>query len=188
MQYNRQPQKRVRDFVVIGTPRSGTHMLASALDSHPDIRCLDFQEYLPVDWLGGGEGPVVGEILHDLAGLKNITVPADKIIILVRNPSHVFLSRKKMYAGSVAHIVRDGKVERVREDFPLIPTMAIAQEVSRMKDYARENNLLVVSYEELCGGKDVEGINFQVVPKLCDCLGVPRKQLTTITEKLPVDK
>ena len=76
------------DFYIVTKPHSGSHMLASAINSHPDVSCGG--EYGFVDRRAPyGEGQVVGCITHMKAfnsARGSVSLDdVDKVIVLVRH-------------------------------------------------------------------------------------------------------
>ena len=80
------------DFIILTVPRSGSHMLASALDSHPDICCIGEVGKRPLyDWLGTSGGEIKGGIV-DVPCRWQIT-PEHKVICLTRDPAEIARSK-----------------------------------------------------------------------------------------------
>jgi hypothetical protein len=121
-------------------------MLASALDYHPDIQChgeIDTPRY---GWLGSVSGRVEGWITHlkafNLGRPKRNIADADKVIVLVRD-----LSKRPEYDG---------------EDNDLLSLTNLAGRVDHM----------IVDYEMITGGENIEEIPEPIARELCEFLGV----------------
>lgn len=163
-------------FCILTRPRSGSHMLASALDSHPDIQCKG-EPYHPdrYPWLGEKPADIQGEIIHCkyvIKGYINLD-DYDKIIVLLRD-----LSKRKMYKdeGKVRHFTEPTTVERI-DGHPIQPRHTVQDLMACVGD--RDHT--VINYEDLLNYRDRD---IRVLPSgygrhLCGFLGVEYQPLKT---------
>lgn len=75
------------DFYLLFLPRSGSHMLVSALNSHPEISCEHRDEDVEIS-----EGKIKGRAMKFLQANQN----KKKVIYLTRNKADRLKSLKKM--------------------------------------------------------------------------------------------
>lgn len=164
-------------FYILTKPRSGSHMLASALDSHPDIQCHGEAVYMPrmesAKWLGKNPGRVEGWIAqYDMFGPKsvprlNINTP-DKIIILTRDHT-----RRIPHKVTHAHYVIPS-IEQYEPDCSYAPV-----DYSPLFELAKHKPTLVLSYDDMTGNKDIRKLPQEYSDMVCDFLEVERAELTT---------
>jgi len=141
-------------------------MLASALDSHPDIQCRGEkgQRHDYQDWLGTKPGEVSGCITHFNAykfTRENTKITdVDKVIVLLRD-----ISKRKGYKGK-SHYCEPATaqhVKGVRYDYvsplPLL-------------NLSRHSDRLVLHYELLTNNEDMREIPEKFAREICEFLGV----------------
>lgn len=107
------------DFYIVTDPHSGSHMLASALDSHPEIQCkgeVGWRDYS--DTLGVNKGKVLGGITHSKAynfTRENIKLSdVSKVIVLLRGVSDRLLDftrGKDRIVFRYEHLTRDRHID-----------------------------------------------------------------------------
>lgn len=167
------------DFHILFLPRSGSHMLVSALNSHPDIDCTHS------DQGHHGRGFIKGHA-H--------TVPehaSGKVIVLVRNS----VDRMKSFYTTMPDQIKDNHTYEPltvqRKDIHKIDRQiekAIAKTDKWLERCKELHDVLYVSYEDLTGGKDVRVIEQKWTNLICDHIGVLRLPLTTKLHKPTVDE
>lgn len=130
-------------FVILTCQRSGSHMVSSALNSHPEIHCVG--EVDNIDPLNN----VYGEIKHynqdpDLDKY-------DRIIHLIRDPESVAMSRQSQRISHEPHNLGDQKHETHELDGEQVKKEA--QHIKEIQDEMRlrvENlDHLEVNYEDI---------------------------------------
>jgi len=154
-------------FVIFTTQRSGSHMVSSALNSHPDIHCVGETENIaPLS-------QVYGEIKHynqnpDLSRY-------DKIIHLLRNPEDVAKSRQSQRIKHDPHNFGEQEHEIHKLDKEQVKVES--RRIAELQRVARKQakNALEVTYEEIVA----EGYD-----KILDFLGVSRQTLQSGYKKL----
>jgi len=194
------------DFVIVSSPRSGTHFLESALASHPRIHgrgecvlrfCRSLappSKYVFINKPGHLNGAIVMYAqIRDFEQMFG-SIHEFKAIHLLRNPRDAALSRaqkesdrKLMGAKYKAHRrMQEGpqqhtsiSAERVNEFYEKIKK---DQEVFR-KFIEGHPNLLEVTYEDLTNNSQVHKLAEEPARRLLSFLGVPYKSLTTTLRK-----
>ena len=152
------------DFFVLFLPRSGSHMLVDALNSHPEIDCTH------VDGGAGGKGGMKG---HAQCNTTNVT----KAIVLIRNGRDRALS-------SYTSLVPENHVYQpttVRRTFCPEAVIRKQEEKTRrwLQDVRKLDNRLEIHYEDLTGNRDIREIPQGYSHKICDFLGIERRILKT---------
>jgi hypothetical protein len=148
------------DFIILTSQHCGSHLLATALDSHPKIRCfgelvlIKGAMKLPGDQVeeARDQGLLIGGIVHlnQRAQAKG-RVEAAKVIRL---------ERPKGRSDSGKSIPGGGKIsDQAAKEF--------------------SDRILDVKYDELTGGKQVEWLPVDVSTRLCVFLEVATLQLGT---------
>ena len=164
-------------FVIIASRRSGTHLLASLLNSHPRLKCYD-EIFLSRKWklmfgrkelkkLEDKEGCIVmyRHFLR-LSGKQRGLITRSKVIHLMRKnlDNHV-----KSYEKKSDKVNLD-----LRRDFRKKEIIRFRERVFNGK---REfSHLFEIYYEDICGDKDIKEYKNE---KLLDFLGVKPIKLTT---------
>jgi hypothetical protein len=192
--YLRRLRLAYRDFAIVCHARSGSHLLASALDSHFQIHCQ--AELLQL--LGRPDAPyaavcqaprgaVNGAIImyHQWSIARALKLAPSKIIHLLRHPERTALSnlRNEIHRrrhGSIhnPHASRSDFSPQLR-DFP-VENGRLHQYASRIRRAQQEftrtlpQPRLEITYEELCGDHDVFAINRDAAMKITDFLKVAR--------------
>lgn len=177
------------DFIIVSLPRSGSHMLASALDSHPDIQCEGEYGMIEKFPLGRTEARLRGCIVQGYHILGQIALPTGwataKIIKLTRSIDQI--------ADSLHATNDDGQsysqhLEPVRQQMPGgKPTQKtwsrINDEHEAILNWLLLRQYLTVTYDALSGGKDCRAIRWEQAHRICDYLGVERHPLIPKTHK-----
>lgn len=182
--------EKTLDFLILATQRSGSHMLASALNSHPDISCQG-EIARKDEVIEASEGNVTGAILmYNNWRAFGRRFEAGKIIHLVRDAKSTSWSRlansidKKLEKQDHRAHFRE-KVERsfeINAKRAREVEAAISAEVNRMRAKLKETGIrrMEVKYEELtCGGLSVSRIDPIVSRCLTSFLGVDPAELST---------
>lgn len=181
-------------FAILAQQRSGTHLLATLLNSHPELDMFD--EYYavasnyelpvkPIEELNDGEGMILmfnhmvtKELMDDVEAL-------DKRIYLYReNVRNQAKSHLKIDRGGTTHAK-----EEVDQQFNL----SEHDIVSRVEDIQRNRQELRrllpddtfwITYEDITGGEHIESTE---LPGLCDYLGIESQTLNTNLQKINAD-
>lgn len=178
---------KIYDFFILTAQRSGSHMLASALNSHPSISC-EGELGRPDDVIKSSKGEVKGAILmYRHWHMFGDQFTARKILHLVRDPYNIARSRlaneqdkKQKKWEHEAHFR-----EKVSREFELDGKMlgevrdAVKDETRRIRNDLRQTLHMEVSYEELTGDVSVTEIPQEVSDKLTSFLEVPSASLST---------
>jgi len=179
------------DFLIVCHQRSGSHLLQTFLDSHPEINCLG-EIGIDDPWsVMQGCKYRGGILMYNRVGFLKSQVP-DRFIHLIRNPRMTAVSavknsalRKRTGAGHNAHRIRGGDPKpdiQVDMDTVNRRTAHIKGRQKRMSRLLRtyRRPILTVTYEELTdGGKDVEFCPEGVMRRLTEFLGVEPVRLRT---------
>lgn len=158
------------DFHILFLPRSGSHMLVNALNSHPEL------DVTHSDQGHHGKG--------NLKGHAQCVVNDDvkKAIILIRNSkdrTNSFFTNLAEKTGS-NHSRVPVEVERRYPDKAAnryknqeIKNKRFFESVSKIKD------ALLISYEDLTENKSITEFPEEYSFKICDFLGIERRILVT---------
>ena len=183
--------ERSFDFLILTTQRSGSHMLASTLNSHPDISCegeVGREDAVIV----ASPGSISGAILM-YSGWRTFgkRFEASKIIHLTRNPANTAKSRlansqdkKKGKSRLGAHFF-----EAVDREVTISEKRAgeveadIRSSINRMRLAIDDIPHIEVSYEDLTGDASVTEIAVDVSRRLTSFLEVSHAKLTTTLVK-----
>lgn len=165
------------DFAILSLPGAGSHMLASALDSHPQISCSG-ETGLNYSWLGTA-GEISGHIIrpHQTEQVPVTT----KLIVLLRDPKGAMLSR-------AARVGRYHYLEPITISNPDVSyAESYLQHYREMdeeiKDIAQQYPHIVISYESITGNDDIREIPERQAKCICAFLGVRYQPLKPKTHK-----
>ena len=170
-------------FVILAHQRSGTHLLASLLNSHPDLRCYGEvslshrRKTLPLGWknlykLGKNEGCILmyTHFLRKESKNKNFIkfIKKAKIIHLTRinTKNHLKSLFKK----------RNAKFETKK-------AKVVQKSIESYKKRVFKHNfkhVFNITYEEICNDNNITEYEN---PKLLNFLGVKPRKLTTKLDK-----
>ena len=152
------------DFLIIGLPRSGTHMLGTALNSHPDIQCRNEDEQ-PL------YGPCTGRVFTRLDNLP----AAEKYIVITRP----WIERvASWHSTGTSHLCKPG-----------LPNVLAGRNDSLPKDdhkliaFAMKHHAYRISYDEVTCGSDMRQIPDRIAVEICDYLDVIYRPLVPRTYK-----
>lgn len=171
------------DFIILTLPRSGSHMLASALNSHPDICCLGelFRKPPLYDWLGTGNGITGGIVWPDNFN----QVKTKKVIGLIRNPRDMAYSAVRKIGNDECYVdhallpcsalSRDPGQKRI--DSMLRRSQALAKLLDKLPD------ALILTYEMITNNMDIRIVPVEISTRICSFLGVPPYLLQPRTYK-----
>lgn len=166
------------DFCLVALPRSGSHMLASALDGHPEIDCFG-EHRVPQDGTRHSQG-IMGKLVH------GTPIPAaSKYIFLYREPLAIQASRLRLNRDGLLHEYREGDTIYAR-DTSRMPSGfidAIRAEREEVLAELEGTDHIIVSYESLCAGQDTEALNAEQATRICRFLGVAERELRPKTRK-----
>lgn len=163
------------DFAIMSLPRSGSHMLMSALHSHPEITMkgeLRMKEKFP---LPASEGALRGCIcpsysLPNPAGISAST----PIIFLKRDIQEI---DRSPYHQHLAPAPVDDVVPPKSRLSYLYNQLVLLEKFIE----SRKAPKLEIWYDELCGGEDVRVLDQS--ERLCCFLGISEQPLRPLTYK-----
>jgi hypothetical protein len=170
------------DFVIFTPGRAGSHLLASLLNSHPDIACEG--EFGRVDSLINPDdlyGSVHGCILSF----------SQRNLLLKWNPMRVIYMTRSPEGGadSYAKNIIRYKARKVGNAYEFDPFVTDEERLSTIRKlecihFASRNllktfNYLEISYEELTDNKNICWVITSIRDRVCDFLGVKRRDLYT---------
>lgn len=187
-----------RDFAIVCHQRSGSHMLATALNSHPEVCCqgellqtikTPHKVYAPRPIVPHG---VSGAIL--MYGHWKLTTQLGlnpkKCIHLLRDPIRTAISVAKNLADEQTrgpehrpHFPRGSKHRQMVEfDATAVPELAarIAERQQRFAVFLADRTVLEIRYEDLTGEKDVEVLPEQASSRILEFLGVIRTDVRLV--------
>src|SRR5574343_1331919 len=167
------------DFIILTLPRSGSHMLASALDSHPQISCEGeiWRADKRYPFLGAVRKQVHGGIL--MYGVKHyVDLLGKKIICLLRD--HDERLRSLQNTG-ILHFLETTVVDKKSDmEIEHVVKEQAANRNSELLRFATDNGALVLHYEDITEGKDVREISASIVAEICEFLGVNMAPMKTL--------
>lgn len=191
--------KRHYDFLIICGQRSGSHLLGTMLNSHPDIVCHGelFQsrdkilptraKILPHQIKGAilmytkGKN---GDEKQATDALEN-ELTCSRVIHLTRNPedmakSRLIQARMKGAGQGGAHSLRGKKIKRVELHFPVNEIRdsadVIRAQQEEIRQYLKANNIntLEIEYEKMTKGRDIDSMAYGMAGTLLAFLGIKR--------------
>lgn len=175
------------DYMILSTQRSGTHLLATLLNSHPKIACYgENREKLPE--LLKSEGKIRGRIVmyNRFKGYRSRNdINKIKIIHLIRNPFDVARSRwvnsQKKFPGHV----REKRDYSIELNYKKIYEMekVIREEQNRHRTIIKNTDYIEIKYEDISGGRDVVEVDNAATRKILDFLGADRRKLIATIRK-----
>ncbi len=176
------------DFIILSLPRSGSHMLASALDSHPEIQCQGEYEMIEKFPLGRNEAPIKGCIVQAYHIQRNIAPPdlvTAKLIYLYRPVREIVFSR---FYGSPLGVNSEQWLTPVLRDKTQYDTsqdviVDLMQQRIDLGAFLRNKDHLKVTYRDLCHDKDVRSLDRVTALRICDFLNIPNCVLVPMTHK-----
>lgn len=165
-------------------------MLASALDSHPAIKCVGeyntYPEKFPIGLMPGAIEGCIVQGYHIEGKIAPGWLPKAKLILLNRPITEIL---KSLYTGAE----NGGNYSQYLE--PTVTPDPIRYPINErhwayleslrdmLKEYTDGRESMTVSYNSLCKGADTRAIRWEVAHQLCDFLGVPRHPLRPVTHK-----
>lgn len=190
-----------RDFAIVCFQRSGSHLLATAIDSHPEICCqgellqavaTPYKPYAPKPIASPGvSGAILMYSQWKLA--QGLGIKPRKFIHLLRDPVMTAISIARNEADARArgachrpHIPRGTTQMQVAEfDKAIVPDWAarIAKQQQVFSRLLAGYPVLEICYEHLTGGKDVEVLPEQASARILQFLGVARTSTLVATIK-----
>lgn len=156
------------DFYVLTLVRSGSHMLASALDSHPEIQCKAeaWRGESKYPWLGAVEKRVKGTTMlpHKIGEDR-----PSKAIVLTRRWQDRIQS-----VSSPLHHLEPGAVEVRRmsgQELAEIESDALERD-ARLMQAAEKFDCLFLDYSDITGDADCREIPEPIAQRICSFLCV----------------
>ena len=158
------------DFYLLFLPRSGSHMLVDALNSHPELDCSHTD--------GGhvGKGDIKGH------ARTSVTRHVKKALVLTRNSKGRMdsLCTDILEQFGSNHIYSPAQIHRKHPERAQSRYEINAIRGQKFKESCGKlPETLFLSYEELTGDKEIRKIPEKWANRICDFLGVSRKELTT---------
>jgi len=156
----------MRPFIILALPRTGTKMLVSAMDSHPDMP----------------------KSVHEFRGsfwrfLKHPYVLSNKIQWWMRWPIKIMhVGREDSKAGALSLLKMSYKFPAGSYEIP-------KEEVDKLEKFRREAEGKMrqrahwsITYEKLTGGQDVRELALSV--EICNFFNIRPRALMPTTEKI----
>lgn len=176
------------DFFILSLPRSGSHMLASALDSHPDICCTGeygMTEKFPIGRSGGKIKGCIVQAYHIQQGIAPPDFDTGRLIWLTRPVYEIAISRHYDNANGASAAQYLEPTEKTGVQRLVLPDTVknLQIQIGVVTQVARAREHLAVNYKGLCAGKDTRAIRWEVAHQLCDFLEVDRQPLLPATHK-----
>ena len=189
------------DFVIVCHQRSGSHLLASFIDSHPQLCCLDEQglhlyNNSPCkDWDSRGRIFMYQHFMWRMDGLMRVP----KFIHLTRNTRDQAYSCVRNEALLKQGIKVESRAFRFNGDRPqpavqefIAPERAmkgrivqIKKQRKKMKEQLQDSDVLEINYREMTdGSKSVSVMPRLPANRICRFLGVDLAELSTRMVKI----
>lgn len=161
------------DFIILTLPRSGSFMLASAMDSHPEIQCTAEAWCSKPHGLGVVDKRLKGTTVFPRYMDQIIGKP--KVVVLLRD------SKNRFPRYDYDHF--EAPTTRARVDVSKDTMDEFVQEADyealQLSRIASGFDSLSVSYEEITGDKDCREIPEKIARRLCDFLCISHRPLVT---------
>lgn len=174
------------EFLIFTAGRAGSHLLATLLNSHPDIACEG--EFSKVDSIidpdelsGSLSGCILPFTNREMLG----RFKKSKVIHMVRDPD----TGAESYLQNVIRY----RLRKAGQEIPLNPDVTAVQIQAwamRLREIQRESRrlmngrtLLEITYDELTGGENIDTMPTEISDRVCDFLGVAQRTLTTEMRK-----
>ena len=176
-------------FIILAHQRTGTHLLATALNSHPDIVCSGEEgEEIKENALVKGKIVMYNQLhgkFEDNIGLR--------IIHLLRDPRDTAISEilndrdKEENENHDAHYYKKEplRYSEIDEFYLKNKTEKIDGYMKNVSEVLLPLDYIEVRYEELTKGKEVRQIPKKPAKEILHFLGVKYKTLTTDLFKSP---
>lgn len=157
---------------IVSLPRSGSHMLGTALHSHPELSC---------------KGEISGNVYDHYAEDGNVEIvhvighkpDAEKYIVLVRS----YIDRDLSWQRTTSHHFTE-QIELPKGcENPNRKLVNAEENQQLLYDFINNNDCLVLNYEELTANEDMREIPETYGRQICKYLGVVYQPLTPITYK-----
>jgi hypothetical protein len=179
------------DFAIMSLPRSGSHMLMSALHSHPDVTMTGeigmVDKFPMMTSTGGVNGIIIPSYrLVDVIDISFnfdipfmfITRPIGEIVYSLFTDSEHGQGYRQSLVPSINEShqqfpATEGRINRLQTEYELM---------NNFMDSRSEGRDVMVTYDELCGGVDTREI--KCGDEICDWLGIDRHPLVPVTHKL----
>lgn len=163
-------------------------MLASALDSHPDIQCEGEYGMIEKFPLGRTEKAVKGCIIQAYHIQRSIApgwVKNVKVIYLERPLPEICES---LFRGSPTGQNFSQHLEPAEPKKPCQPDKNTFEQLQNLRQHVRGfldtlDHYHTVTYRQLCGDKDSRAIRWEAAQPICDFLDVSREPLIPKTHK-----
>lgn len=187
--------RRSYNFLIVATARAGTHMLASMLDSHPDIEC-DGEIFQARDWLHK-ETPDESKKRGAILMWRNLhhffDIAAEKYLVLLRDPVDTAIST--LVDQQLKQNPATYRSHRFKHEPPII---APGKCLPLTQDVIDTANVITQRHKEILGRVIVARVNWMPVyyeslrPRLevgfydnllCEFLGVKRASLYPATSR-----
>lgn len=195
-------------FIIVANPRSGTHLLGTFLNSHPELKCYDelftfdhpkrqlvlpYKKIKNIQDIEDGEGFIV--MYRQIINLGEI-VRGFKVIHLIRdlrkNAISYYISYHRIKLGLGIEAKPHYHYWEKKPDMKdlKISEASIGRMARRIKGRRKiamshiNCPVLEVSYEYLCQNKSVPSLSEEKAKPICDFLGVRPMKLTTSLVKV----
>ena len=175
-------------FAILSLPRSGSHMLASALDSHPAIRCTGeygMTEKFPIGLMPGAVEGCIVQSYHIDRGIAPPWLHDAKIILL--NRAFIDIARSQYlndeHGRTATQFLSPSDSPGVQHKVPDKRLGYLRDQRTILLNYVQDREHLAVSYKSLCGGGDARVIRREVAHLICDFLDVTYHPLRPATHK-----
>jgi glycosyltransferase involved in cell wall biosynthesis/cytochrome c556 len=212
IRYYRRLQLAYRDFAIVCHVRSGSHLLATAINSHPEIHCQGellhvltepHKAYAAVCDIATGvvNGAIIMYEQWEL--LRALSIIPSKIIHLTRDARQTALSfiRNNEHLSAYGarhnpHAWRNACEPLEMRDYPvdekqLAERTALVRQSQHASSSFLPKSRLEVTYEELCGNHDVDTIEQTAADRIVEFLGVSggKKMITPLRKtSSPLDE
>lgn len=163
-------------------------MLASALDSHPDICCTGeygMTEKFPIGRSPGRVNGCIVQSYHLDRGIAPSWLSEAKLIWLTRPLQDIALSR---HYNNIAGTSSEQHLEPVKRDKHYEHVLSktyidLHKQRDVVTDFILNKEHLCIGYQSLCRNADIRTIRREVMHLLCDFLGVKHHPLRPVTHK-----
>lgn len=176
------------DYIILCTPRSGSHVLATMLNSHPDIACIgESNERMPelIHSSGKIKGKIIMYMRTDYEGVFDNV----KIIHLVRDTKEIARSRIINSSRKFdSHYTKQHEFSfTINPDEVNKMSKNLANDIDSFRKKIKDKPVLEIKYSELTdGGKSVETLNKKTSDKILNFLEVDKDYKLVTNLKKPI--
>jgi len=182
------------DFLIVCHQRSGSHLLASFLDSHLEICCLgERADHCCKEWTLRGRIFMYGTFLRQ----QKLLLETTKFILLTRDEDKQAFStvrnsslRKQHGDRYKAHLKKPDPLQSMTWNFEAPEKMLsriktrIRADGNQVRELIDGRSTISVTYEEMTRNRNVSTMPEKLTRRIMEYFGLPYRKLTTDLKKI----